>query len=451
MLVQSAQVIHLLPYHSQQHLQLSSSGLLEEKFLLPSEPVHVNLNNPVDKLPSEIILRTFKLLDIPTLVRASKVCRSWNEIAFDGSLWDTINLIPYYKYITGDRLIDLACTAGDFLKNINFRGCSQLTSQGLRDISDSCRNIQNIHLHGCHSLNRDSLIYFIEKCTDLRILNVSGLSTVDDRILEILGRHFNSLTQLNISRCQYTTSLGLIEIAKKCTQLELLRANSCVGVNDDTLTVISQLKGLRVISLGSCHEITDAGIVTMAQGCTQLTSVNLSGCRHLTSVAIRALAQSCPGLMHVDLSGCYQLDDVAFLELTSNCREIVSLDLEDCKLLTDTTLESIAAHLRYLEVLCVSSLENITDSGVIEIVHNCEKLSSLKLDNCLRITDRTVSHIYLYPCKKLKNLEIYDCSNITFTCVRQAKKSLPNVTIKSNFSWREFHRDTSNRGSCAIL
>ncbi|ORY08145.1 RNI-like protein [Basidiobolus meristosporus CBS 931.73] len=317
MLVQSPQTIHLLPHHSQPQLQLyPATSLFEEKYSYQTNTTCRDFNDPLERLPSEIRVRIFKLLDIRNLVKSSKVCRNWKKVAFDGSLWETIDLTRYYKRIASEQIVNLCCAAGGFLKTANFRGCSQLTSQELRVISDYCCNIQMAHFHGCRSISRESISYFIGQCSDLRVLNISGLSCVDDRFLEILGKRCaSSLKQVDISRCRNATSMGLLDIIQRCTQLDTLRVDACVGVDDSTLLSISRLTGIKTLSLGSCYAISDEGVIAVAKGCTQLSSINLSGCRHLTNDGVQALGEFCSRLVNVDLSGCSHLSDGGLLGL----------------------------------------------------------------------------------------------------------------------------------------
>ncbi|ORX84311.1 hypothetical protein K493DRAFT_360744 [Basidiobolus meristosporus CBS 931.73] len=98
-----------------------NDNLFEEKYSYQTNTTCRDFNDPLERLPSEIRVRIFKLLDIRNLVKSSKVCRNWKKVAFDGSLWETIDLTRYYKRIASEQIVNLCCAAGGFLKTANFR------------------------------------------------------------------------------------------------------------------------------------------------------------------------------------------------------------------------------------------------------------------------------------------------------------------------------------------
>ncbi len=55
------------------------------------------------------------------------------------------------------------------------------------------------------------------------------------------------------------------------------------------------LRGIKVQKI-EFRNIKDTVLVTLAGGCTGLTSVNLSGCRNITDAGLASLAGGCAGL-----------------------------------------------------------------------------------------------------------------------------------------------------------
>lgn len=45
-----------------------------------------------DRLPEEVILYIFKILDKLTLTKCAFVCHKWRRIAYDESLWQCLNI-----------------------------------------------------------------------------------------------------------------------------------------------------------------------------------------------------------------------------------------------------------------------------------------------------------------------------------------------------------------------
>jgi len=58
------------------------------------------------KLPEEIVLNIFKMMDKPTLVKCMRVCHQWQRIASDKSLWQHLNIKSHcMKLLTLDNLL----------------------------------------------------------------------------------------------------------------------------------------------------------------------------------------------------------------------------------------------------------------------------------------------------------------------------------------------------------
>ena len=82
--------------------------------------------------------------------------------------------------------------------------------------------------------------------------------------------------------------------------------------NTELMTIangLPQLQSLNIgycgnINIGECGNITDAGIIALATGCSQLQSLNISYCRNITDAGIRALATGCPQLQSLKTTGC---------------------------------------------------------------------------------------------------------------------------------------------------
>jgi hypothetical protein len=50
-----------------------------------------------------------------------QVCHKWYALVYEGSLWKTLDISPFYKTIPSDHLLKLGLAAGNFLKIANFR------------------------------------------------------------------------------------------------------------------------------------------------------------------------------------------------------------------------------------------------------------------------------------------------------------------------------------------
>ena len=57
----------------------------------------------------------------------------------------------------------------------------------------------------------------------------------------------------------------------------------------------------RLLILGGCTQITDAGLRALGAGCPHLTDLNLYNCKQITDAGLRALGAGCPDLTKLTL------------------------------------------------------------------------------------------------------------------------------------------------------
>ncbi|KAJ3068289.1 hypothetical protein HK102_007212 [Quaeritorhiza haematococci] len=424
-------------------------------------------------LPVEIRVKVFGFLDIPTLVRAAQVCKSWKNLAFDGALWTVIDfttpdhLSHFYHSITSNQLEMLAVYAGGFLKVANFRGCLQLTSQVLRSFAENCPNISVLNLSGCRSASPASISYFIDVASKgatsthttssisstLSHLDVSGLPTINNYTLELLRVHCSSsLEYLNISHCRNVSAVGIRLLVnggpvtgKTCSRVRVLKVAGCAGVDDGSISEIARgCPYLETLSVAYCTMVGDRGLEALANGVCRgtLKNLNLTGCANVTDEGLEFLAgggsnsngagiimtdtakagPGCPNLKFLQLSGLRHLTDTGLSRLITGCPHITHLDLEECTHLTNTTLQNISAspYLRlHLQHLSLSYCDHLTDDAVLQLIRSCPRLRHLEVDNCNEITDDILRELGRDLPARLEMLELFDCRGISGTAIQE--------------------------------
>ncbi|KAL1917721.1 uncharacterized protein VTP21DRAFT_3555 [Calcarisporiella thermophila] len=451
-----------------------------------------------EQLPLELRVKIFRYLNVPNLMKAARVCRSWRDLAYNGALWSHIDATPFYKTIPAEQLLMLGVAAGGFLRVANFRGCVQLQSHALRTLAECCGNIQILHLSGCRSPSAASIAYLLRHLRDLLVLDVSGLNNINNYTLFTIAASCPRLERLNLAWCRGISSRGVEAVLRGCSRLRWLRLDGCITITDEMmLENFCAPPELRFISLASTH-VQDRGIEALAKQCPKLVHLNLSGCR-ITDHALRQLALHCPNLERLELAECRALTDEGFTFLALRCPNIHSLDLENCIEITDRTLQAFAG-LRRLSRLCLSYCENITDEGVASVLRGCrDTLTAIELDNCASLTDSVLQSAgaLLGQClpppltpttslapsevppsprssstakRRRVSIEVYDCRSITLSAVLEAQRTAPILSVKSYYTWHRrpstdeddaeghahhflhhgfHHRDRGN--SCTIL
>ena len=111
-------------------------------------------------------------------------------------------------------------------------------------------------------------------------------------------------------------------------------------------------------------DITDTGVVALASGCKQLTSLYLNSCRNITDTAVMALASECKLLTTLELGHCSNITDLsAYILARCKCTRC---KCTRCKLLTG-------------HILDLSHGSKITDETVKAVASGCKLLTTLDL------------------------------------------------------------------------
>ncbi|CAB4383803.1 unnamed protein product [Rhizophagus irregularis] len=204
-------------------------------------------------------------------------------------------------------------------------------------------NIQTAALFTSYGIA--SLKLLISACHSLRVLAISDI--VDDELVKI--------------------------ITISCPSLRCIRLSSCDGVTDDSLELIAKTyPHLLSLDLGgdSCS-ISDAGIKSLTQSCTELKAIDLDNCEYITDKSIEYIANSCPNLKKLGLICCNTITENAIVALLRCCTQIETLLIPECNV-SDKTMSVITESCPQLRALDVCS-KILTDEPVIALIESCRK------------------------------------------------------------------------------
>ncbi|CAO3701434.1 unnamed protein product [Rhizopus stolonifer] len=410
----------------------------------------------MNRLPDELQLKVLAELPMQDLLKSSAVCKKWNDLVFDGSLWTRINVAPFYKTITSQCLIKLIQASSGFLKTANFRGCTVFNDSALNTLGEHCPQIEVLIIKDCRNLSSASIMDFMRNAHYLRVLNISGLDQIKNSMLE--EKSLSKLEKIDLSWCRNITGQDLIPLVASCALLRYLKLSGCPHLDESTMQSLGQsLPQLEYLGLAACTSLTDDGLLAFVSGKQQLRHLCLSSCARLTDATLRHLSQHTPRLTHLELAGCILMTDQGFCYLSSRLKNLVHVDLEDLQQITGITVRSMANHQPELERFCLSNCTQIFDDAITHLILRgvCHKLQHLELDSCT-VTDEALNTIALFlqrqkttitdssgislfsPRKRQINIKVLDCSNITESGVRNAlAKASPMLTIKSFYSFQD--------------
>ena len=414
------------------------------------------------EMPHEIKVQILSFLSPKHIVKCSLVSKAWHKICFDGQLWMIIDTEEYYRQIPSTSLVKIMTAAGPFIKDLNLRGCVQMRDRWINDgqnLSELCRNLENFSLEGCR-IDRSTVHYFLLRNPRLVHINISGLSAVNNSTMKIIAQGCRFIEHLNVSWCQQVDTSGLHNIVQSCTKLRDLRAGEIRGFNDSSFALsLFETNRLERLVASHCEDLDDDFLKLLIQGLDpeidpltdlpivpprRLRHIDISRCPSLTDSGIQSLDHNVPYLSGLQLSHIDSLTDSALTTLLPTTPLLTHLDLEELDDLTNTTLQNLAQSpcAPLLEHLNVSYCESLSDAGMLPLIKACPSLHSLVMDNTrvsdlslveaaaqLRLHDRgfrpPLSSLPSSPhSPKQKpeitlNLVAYDCSNVTWTGVRE--------------------------------
>ncbi|XP_065176887.1 F-box/LRR-repeat protein 2-like [Sycon ciliatum] len=388
-------------------------------------------------LSPDALLQIFFNLDIISLCRCAQVCKSWNRLALDGSVWKNVNLFEFQIAITGKVFRNIVTRCRGFLRKLNLYGCQALQDADLVPFIGHCSRLKELNLQGCCTLTSASISEMTKHCHDLVRLNVSNGPVVDDAACTAIASGCKRLEHLDLAWCARMSESGVITLVKELTRITSLILRGCTGaVNDASMKAIGEhCPQLTVLDVSHIpHTLFDPGIGHIAAGCKHLRHINLSISTQLTEQSQMFLAEHCHELRTVEVSLCIHMTARGFQALFAGCPGLQRLDMEECYEITDATIRKLGQNCHGLRWLSISHCVHVTNYGIECLAHTpCRKtLQVLELDNLPLITDSVTEFLMRFP--RLQRVDLYDCGGITRNAVDALQERAPGLAVQTYFA-----------------
>ncbi|KAH7292638.1 hypothetical protein KP509_29G078600 [Ceratopteris richardii] len=227
--------------------------------------------------------------------------------------------------------------------------------------------LQELH---AQSLYNTSWHMISVHCANLKVLDLSharampySATGVEEVVLCGLFRILKFLERIGLPS---VTNRILLDIGRSCSKLKELR---CEGYAS------------RSGSIPRRSEVTDLGVVAIAEGCPDLQVLSLAGCVAISIASLRALAFHCQILKVLILSDCTKINDDAIAAVWPRIgRKLCVLDVVGCKITAKTIRMFYQIGLMQETSLVVLSISrSLSKSAKSELLELCEGLPSLQL------------------------------------------------------------------------
>uniref|UniRef100_A0A5G2RIX7 S-phase kinase associated protein 2 n=2 Tax=Sus scrofa TaxID=9823 RepID=A0A5G2RIX7_PIG len=245
--------------------RLKSKGN-EKDFVIVRRPKLNRENFPGvswDSLPDELLLGIFSCLCLPELLKVSSVCKRWYHLAFDESLWQTLDLTGrnLHPDVTG-RLLSRGVVA--------FRCPRSFMDQPLVEHFSNLAqntNLVRLNLSGCSGFSESALKTLLSSCSRLDELNLSWCYDFTEKHVQVAVAHVSeTITQLNLSG--YRKNLQKSDVSTlvgRCPNLVHLDLSDSVMLKNDCFQEFYQLNYLQHLSLSRCYDIIPETLLELGE------------------------------------------------------------------------------------------------------------------------------------------------------------------------------------------
>jgi F-box/leucine-rich repeat protein 2/20 len=414
-------------------------------------------------IPLEIKIRIFACLEPEEIVRSSRVSRDWHRVCYEGQLWDKFDVGDFAHPIPADAVATIITRAGNFLCDLNLRGCVRLDKlwQG-RALLDTCMNLRSLSLRSC-LIDGTTIHRFLHGKGRLVHIDLSHHASVTNTAMHVIAVSCPKLKTLDISHCDNINTCGLQEVVAACPELTSIQASEIGGwENGELMQRLFLRNNLERLVLKNCDSLTDESLTILIQGSNgkmglltpepivpprKLRHLDLARCRGISNRGVETLVNNIPNIETLNFSKCLGIGDEALIQLLPTTPLLIELDLEELDLLTNAVLHGLASSpcARHLRHLRVTDCERMDDVGMLALLQSCTGLWSLEMDST-RISDlvlveaaamvsrrapRTVTTAdALYTPTVGLSLSVRDCFDVTWVGIREILSRNASVVTK---------------------
>nr|XP_019600096.1 PREDICTED: F-box/LRR-repeat protein 13 [Rhinolophus sinicus] len=364
----------------------------------------------ISLLPERAVLQIFFYISLRDVVICSQVCHSWRLMTQISSLWNGIDFSSVKDMITDKHIVSALQRWRLNVLRLNFHGCL-LRLKTLKSVS-LCKNLQELNVSDCPTLTDESMRYISEGCPGVLYLNLSN-TTITNRTMRLLPRHFHNLQSLSLAYCRKFTDKGLqyLNLGNGCHKLIYLDLSGCTQISVQGFrNIANSCTGIMHLTINDMPTLTDNCVKALVEKCPLITSVVFLGAPHISDSAFKVL--SACDLRKIRFEGNKRITDACFKFIDKCYPNISHIYMVNCKGITDGSLKSLSP-LKKLTVLNLANCVRIGDTGLKQFLDGpvSTRIRELNLSNCI-LGDASIVKLS-ECCPNLNYLNLRNCENLT--------------------------------------
>ncbi|XP_017708614.1 dynein regulatory complex subunit 6 [Rhinopithecus roxellana] len=373
--------------------------------------VDETLKCDISLLPERAILQIFIYLSLKDVIICGQVNHAWMLMTQLNSLWNAIDFSTVKNVIPDKYILSTLQRWRLNMLRLNFRGCL-LRPKTFRSVSH-CRNLQELNVSDCPTFTDESMRHISEGCPGVLYLNLSN-TTITNRTMRLLPRHFHNLQNLSLAYCRRFTDKGLqyLNLGNGCHKLIYLDLSGCTQISVQGFRYIANsCTGITHLTINDMPTLTDNCVKALVEKCSRITSLVFTGAPHISDCTFKALS-TCK-LRKIRFEGNKRVTDASFKYIDKNYPNLSHIYMADCKGITDSSLRSLSP-LRQLTVLNLANCVRIGDMGLKQFLDGPAsiRIRELNLSNCVQLSDASVMKLS-ERCPNLNYLSLRNCDHLT--------------------------------------
>lgn len=276
--------------------------------------------------------------------------------------------------VTDEGLSSLVTKHKD-LRKLDITCCRKITHASVAHITNSCSSLVSLKMESCALILAEAFVLIGQRCQFLEELDVTD-NEIDDEGLKAISR-CSQLKSLKLGICLNISDEGLVHIGIGCSKLNELDLYRSDGIGDSSISAIATgCPGLEMINIAYCKSITDRSLMSLSN-CSKLNTLESRGCPLITSVGLEAVSTGCKQLSKLDIKKCHNIDDAGMISLAHFSQNLKQINLSYTSV-TDVGLLSLAS-ISCLQSMTVLHLRGLTPRGVAAALLACGGLTKVKL------------------------------------------------------------------------
>jgi F-box and leucine-rich repeat protein GRR1 len=148
--------------------------------------------------------------------------------------------LTFLHRITSDGLRQFARLCSRRLFELFLGKCSNITNEGIIQLSQNTPQLRRIYLAGCRVITDEAILQLIQCCSQLEVLSVPGCSITDVTVVAAAKHLHQTLNVAQFSFCPDVSPMAICRLAHACRRLEILQLVQCRRVLDSFVLEYSQ-------------------------------------------------------------------------------------------------------------------------------------------------------------------------------------------------------------------